>query len=181
MVITGAVLIACTTLTAGCGGSPSSTGTRSSASQASVQGPYAYARCMRAHGLSNFPDPHVVSHDGQTSVSQMLPQSAAAAPAFKSAQKACQHFQPTPQSGPGPGDQQHHKQVLLAFARCLRAHGLTGFPDPNAQGQLTLAMINAAGVDIHGPGFFTAAKACVGATHGAITLAQVAQAARGNH
>ncbi len=51
-----------------------------------------------------------------------------------------------------------------------------GFPDPTAQGQLTLAMIHAAGVDLQAPSLLTAAKACVGVTHGAITLAQVEQA-----
>lgn len=136
---------------------------------------------MREHGVSNFPDPHVVTHDGQTSVSQMAPQGAGAAPAFKSAMKACQHLEPGPQNGPGPGDRLQHKQVLLAFARCLRAHGVADFPDPTGQGQLTLSMINAAGVDLHAPGFFDAARACVGVTHGAITIAQVQQAVNGRH
>lgn len=136
---------------------------------------------MREHGVSNFPDPHVVSHDGATSVSQMVPQSAATTPGFKTAQKACQNLQPTPQNGPGPGEQQQHKQVLLVFARCLRAHGVSAFPDPNSQGQLTLTMISAAGVDLHAPSFLSAARSCVGVTHGAITMAQVVQAVSGHH
>ncbi len=50
------------------------------------------------------------------------------------------------------------------------------FPDPTTQGQLTLETIRAAGVDLQAPSFLTAAKVCVSATHGAITLAQVEQA-----
>jgi hypothetical protein len=46
---------------------------------------------------------------------------------------------------------------------------------------LTLQMMSAAGVDLKAPSFFTAAKACVRVTHGAITLAQVAQATNGPH
>ena len=179
--ITGAALIGCVVLVAGCGGSPSSTGAGSSASKASAQGPYAYSRCIREHGVTNFPDPHVVTHAGATSVSQMIPQSVAASPAFKSAQKACQHLQPSAQNGPGPDEGQQHKEVLLAFARCLRGHGVSDFPDPNGQGRLTLTMISAAGVDLHAPNFLTAARACVGVTHGAITMAQVAQAISGPH
>lgn len=180
--ITGAVLIGCTTLAAGCGGgSPSSTHASASTPRGPGQAAYAFARCMRTHGVSDFPDPQVVTSSGGGSVKQAVPAGAAASPAFKTAQKACQRFQPAPGSDGVPGNQEQRTQTLVSFARCLRAHGLTGFPDPNGQGQLTLAMINAAGVDVHGPAFVTAAKACVGVTHGAITLAQVAAAASGNH
>jgi hypothetical protein len=34
---------------------------------------------------------------------------------------------------------------ILAFAKCLRSHGVTNFPDPTSQGQLTLEMVNAVG------------------------------------
>ena len=76
----------------------------------------------------------------------------------------------------GPG-----KQVLLAFAHCLRAHGVTGFPDPSASGQLSIEMIKAAGVDIHTPAFLDTAKGCVRVTHGAITVAQLQTAINGHH
>jgi hypothetical protein len=87
---------------------------------------------------------------------------------------------PAQQNG-GSNDQGPHKQVLLAFAHCLRGHGIIGFPDPTAKGELSLEMINAAGVDIHAHSFFNAAKACVGVTHGAITMAQVSTAISGRH
>jgi hypothetical protein len=54
--------------------------------------------------------------------------------------------------------------VLLAFAHCLRDHGITGFPDPTAEGQLSQEMISAAGVDIHARSFVNAATGCVGVT-----------------
>jgi hypothetical protein len=98
----------------------------------------------------------------------------------RAAQKACQGIIPGPGSG-GSGNQGPSKQTFLAFARCLRNHGVSGFPDPNAQGQLTLQMINDARVDLKAPSFFTAAKVCVGVTHGAITLPDVARAVDGPH
>jgi hypothetical protein len=87
---------------------------------------------------------------------------------------------PAPGNG-GGSDQGPRKQVLLAFTHCLRAQGINGFPDPDASGQLTIEMISAAGVDIHTRGFSDAAKASVGVTHGAITMAQVATAIDGHH
>jgi hypothetical protein len=170
-------------LAAACGVSPAPT-TSTSGSLPNNPGAaaYKYASCMRGHGLSNFPDPHVTvaPGGGSVAVAQGIPAGAVASPKFRAAQKACQGIIPVPGSS-GSGNHGPSKQAFLAFARCLRGHGVSGFPDPDAQGQLTLSMISAAGVDLKAPSFFTAAKACVGVTHGAITLAQVAQAANGPH
>jgi hypothetical protein len=166
-------------LLAGCGsGSPTPATTQRSGDIAQMA--VAYAHCMQQHGVPNFPEPqvHTTPGGGSTGVSQVAPQSVVSSPAFKGAQKACVHLQPGPGSGPGPGGHGPGKQVFLAFARCLRAHGLESFPDPNAQGRITAAMISAAGVDIHGPGFLSTAKGCLGVTHGAITFAQIVAAVR---
>lgn len=164
---------------AGCGSqAPTRSGTANA--QTPAGGAYAYARCMRGHGVSGFPDPHVVTHPGSTSISQVAPAGLAASPAFKTAERACAHLQP----GPGSARPDRHgpsKPVLLAFARCLRAHGTSNFPDPGAQGQLTQEMIAGAGINIHSPAFFAAARACVGVTHGAITVAQVAALVNHSH
>jgi len=137
---------------------------------------------MRDHGVSGFPDPQVTTTPGGGSVGvrQAVPAGVGSSPKFQSAQKACQGILPPPGNG-GHASQGPSKQVFLAFARCLRKHGVSGFPDPNAQGQLTLQMISAAGVDLKGPSFLTAARACVGVTHGAITMADVARAVNGPH
>lgn len=37
-------------------------------------------------------------------------------------------------AGTGPGSGQTPYQQALAYARCMRAHGDPGFPDPNSQG-----------------------------------------------
>jgi hypothetical protein len=135
---------------------------------------------MRAHGVSDFPDPQVTTSPGQTSIRIAMRAVGKGSPQFKTAQQACQHLMPGPQNE-SPAQRQARAQALLAFARCLRSHGISNFPDPNSQGQLTIEMINAAGVDLHAPGLMTAGKACVGVTHGQITVADVERAINGPH
>ncbi len=152
----------------------------SSASKNPATAAFRFAACMRDHGVSSFPDPQVTTGPGHASIRQAVPASAGSSPRFKSAQKACRGIMPGPQNAnQAAAQQQAHKGDLLAFARCLRSHGMSGFPDPTSQGQLTLQMLSSAGVDIHTRTFLTAADACVGVTHGAITRAQVAQAVSG--
>jgi hypothetical protein len=170
---------------AGCGGSnpPTTNTTAQSSNQGNgADAAYRYAACMRQHGVPDFPDPKVTQHDGGTSIAMMVPKNDAAAPAFKTAQKDCQGILPPPQSPAQQAQLERERgQVLLAFARCLRSHGLPKFPDPNSQGQLSLQTVQAAGVDLHAPGVLTAARECVGVTHGQITMAQVEQAINGPH
>ena len=162
-------------LLAACGSSgPTGTTTGTSSPESPVQAAFKYAQCMRSHGVTGFPDPHVTTTQGSGEISQALPASAAAAPKFKSASKACAGIEPGP-GAKGPGSHGPNKQDLLAFAQCLRAHGISGFPDPNVQGRLNLQAISAAGVDYHSHTFEVAADSCVSVTHGAITAALVAQ------
>lgn len=173
-------IISVAVLAAACGSSPGSPNSgRSSNNPATAA--FRYASCIREHGVPSFPDPHVITTPGGNgaAVKQAVPASAGLSPKFTAAQKACRGILPAAVNGP-----EHHgpsKRVLLAFAQCLRGHGVSDFPDPNAQGQLTLEMINAAGVDVKAPSLLTAARACVGVTHGQITLAAVEQAINGPH
>jgi hypothetical protein len=135
---------------------------------------------MRSHGASDFPDPQVTTTANSVSVRQVVPAGEASSPAFKKASKACARLEPGAQ-GATPDHQGPSKAVLLAFARCLRAHGINNFPDPSASGQLSVSAIAADGVDVHSHGFFLAARACLGVTHGQITVAQVAELVNGSH
>jgi hypothetical protein len=173
---------------AGCGGStpPRATTTSGAAStpQNGIAAAYRYSRCMRSHGATGFPDPQVHQNGNSVSVMQRVPNALAHSPAFVAAQKACRGILPAPDNA-SPAVQAAHEraraQTLLAFARCLRSHGVPNFPDPSAQGQLPLSTVQAAGVDLQAPSLLTAAKACVGVTHGMITMAQVQQAVHGGH
>ncbi len=164
-------------LAAGCGskGPSATTGQSAQSSQQNgVNAAYAFSRCMRSHGLPSFPDPKVSVGQGHTAVGIAVNPSETGSPKFKSAQKACSRILPAPGSpAQQRAQQQAHKQIMLAFAQCIRAKGIQDFPDPNAQGQLPLPTITAAGVDIHSRQFLDAATGCVGVTHGAITAAQI--------
>jgi hypothetical protein len=138
---------------------------------------------MRDHGVTNFPDPKVSNPGpGQTAIAMVAPATLSKSPRFKTAFTACRGIMPKPANS-NPAQlaqvQQARKHDLLAFARCLRAHGLTNFPDPTSQGQLTLEMVHNAGVDLHAPDVLPAARACVGVTNGAITWADVERAING--
>jgi hypothetical protein len=176
------IAIAAGLTVAGCGsGSPPHNSTASHPSFQNVAaGAYRFAECMRAHGVTNFPDPHVSSGGGQESVAVSLPpKGSVRAPVFRAANRACRGILPIPQNASPAqqaAEQQRHREVLLAFATCMRSHGIIDFPDPSANGQLTLEEVRAAGVDLQAPSTRTAGLACVGVTHGAITAAAVERA-----
>lgn len=111
--------LTCAAVIAACGsaGKPAGTGAGG--------GPLlAYARCIRAHGVPNFPDP---SPTGGLIISDDIdPQS----PAFRSAQRACNQLA---QSGRGQTDASESRKLqLLSLARCMRTHGVPNFPDPTS-------------------------------------------------
>jgi len=171
-------------LIAGCGGNSPST---SSATGAAANGKpgadaYQFANCMRSHGVSSFPDPVVKVSGNSASVAIRITPTIANSPSFKTAQKACSHILPGPNgNGSSPAEQQARTRALLAFAQCLRTHGFPHFPDPNAQGDLSLQTVAAAGIDIHTPALLTAGKTCASVTHGQITPAMVVRAINGPH
>lgn len=168
---------------AGCGSSnekPNSSETSQSQSgQSFASAAYKYAACIRSHGVPNFPNPQVHNGPGSHGISQAVPAGVGTSPKFAAAQKACKGLMPGPEgeSAAQHSAHQHARaNAMLAFAQCLRAHGLPSFPDPTAQGQISPTTIRAAGVDLQAPSFLTAAKACVGSTHGLITLADIQEA-----
>jgi hypothetical protein len=136
--------LACVTLAlVGCGGSSSSprvahlspaktassasseTGGSSPESTANPgQAMLTYAKCMRASGVSNFPDP---TAGGSFRMSAGLDRSS---PAFKAAQAKCHKLMPGGGIGSGPPPSAQTLAKMLNIARCMRQHGVYNFPDP---------------------------------------------------
>jgi hypothetical protein len=91
-------------------------------------GPLAFAECMRANGVPDFPDPN----PGRGGVFQMPAGANPAAPAFRAAQAKCRKFMGG--GPPGPGSTTHPSARTMAMLRkiavCMRAHGVPQFPDP---------------------------------------------------
>ncbi|HEY3924396.1 MAG TPA: hypothetical protein VGL75_07530 [Acidothermaceae bacterium] len=97
---------------------------------------------MRAHGLANFPDPAVAT-DGPAAGQAILDKSV-----FKSysdgvvnlALSACRSELERAglASGQSSAITPQESQARLALARCIRAHGVPNFPDPNpTTGEIT--------------------------------------------
>ena len=173
---------ACSLLAAGCGGGGSSgvasvasstTATTTTAATTTQHGLLAFSQCMRSNGMPNFPDPQRFVGGN---VKLTLHQFEAGSPQFQAAVNACNHLLPT-NGGSGSQEtaQQQRTQLAdgLSFARCMRSHGVGRFPDPTAQGDLTVEMVQAQGIDLHSPAVLRAVQACLPASHGVLTPAKV--------
>lgn len=122
-----AVVACLATFAAACSGSASPS-PASSAFAASL----AFAQCMRNHGYPRFPGPDSVGNFNLTGIDLNTPRG-------RSAVAAC-----TSQAAPSNPGQQNAQALSqgLKFARCMRAHGVTNFPDPNPDGQNSFAASN---------------------------------------
>jgi hypothetical protein len=116
--------------TTGATSASNGTSTHSSARQSGVL----YAACMRAHGVSNFPDSAVSVTNGQ--VEFAIRGGLKSEPRFASASKACQQDLPNPSGTPA---KQANIQEELSLANCMRSHGISNFPDPLPGGGFNIA------------------------------------------
>ena len=138
----------------------------------------AYSQCMRSNGVANFPDPQAL---GGGSFKLHVQRDAISNPRFQAASSACKHLLPAVgQVGSGQEETAQQQRIRLAdelsFARCIRRHGYARFPDPTAQGVLTVAMVQAQGIDVHSPAALKAVQECLPASHGWLTPAKARQA-----
>jgi hypothetical protein len=88
-----------------------------------------FSACMRKHGVPNFPDPNgqgvIEIHSGMG----IDPGS----PTYNAARTVCEKLLPNG-GQPTPAQQAQRQQQMLAFSKCMRAHGLKDFPDPTSGG-----------------------------------------------
>jgi hypothetical protein len=116
-----AVLMVSALAIAGCGSS--TTSITATAGSPELQ----FARCMRAHGMPNFPDP-TVSGGHPTII--LGPAVNPKSPAFRAAQPACGPLPAGLLGGPIRPVSEARKLAMLRLAQCMRAHGIQDFPDP---------------------------------------------------
>jgi hypothetical protein len=139
------VLAACSSTNTTAGGDSSST---SSAYAKAL----AYAQCIRAHGIPDYPDPNSKGQFVAQNGSNLPHVSSGVADAVA---RACQKLQPP--SMPGPqGQQGGNTSQGLRFTACMRSHGEPNFPDPNPNGSFTLPP----GMNAESPQFQNAAEHC---------------------
>jgi hypothetical protein len=142
-----------TTTTGSAPSRPTPTTSARLAPNAALASALAYSRCMRSHGVPNFPDPDA---QGQ------FPPFHTAVPKQISAagDDACKHLL---SSAGSTGTSQNRAEKLafaLNVARCLRAHGFPNFPDPTVSSQGTSQSLSGAGIDPDSPQFQAAETAC---------------------
>jgi hypothetical protein len=137
-----AVVAMVAVVSAGCGGTHSSGGT-STASPAGSTGTGSsggnstaitrkkavkFAECMRANGVSAFPDPGAsgeLTIDAVANGSSLDTSSAA----FEQAMSACKDLEPPGFTGHERNAQE--QEGALRFAQCIRDNGVKDFPDPD--------------------------------------------------
>ena len=123
-----------------------------------------YAQCMRDQGI-DFPDPSM-SADGGVVIGPRQgagngPPSEADMQEFESADEECRHILEAVEDEmprPDPQQEAEMRDEALAFAECMRDHGID-FPDPQFEdgGGMTMAL---EGVDPEDPAFQRAQEAC---------------------
>jgi hypothetical protein len=92
------------------------------------EGALRYTQCMRDHGVQ-MDDPQVEGN--RISYGEIKETDQAK---LQAAEQACQQYKPgSHQNGAPPTEK---IELLRQMARCMRAHGVENFPDPDASGKM---------------------------------------------
>ena len=162
------VLAGCALTLAACGGSGASGYHNPHYPYGAPNVPNSISRCMRANGVSGFPDPREGPNGGgvgfpgglmvTSSGSMVVMGTPFSGPALLHAEKVCKEY--LPPGGPGPVVSESQKLQALANAACMRMHGLPNFPDPTfgPGGGINLGL--GPGLNPQSPAFKHAATAC---------------------
>ena len=116
-----------------------------------------FAKCMRANGVSSFPDPNssgVFTFGSSSGIDPRTTQ-------FHSAMQKCRKDLPTPHFT--PAQLAAAKAAALRFSQCMRSHGVTNYPDPQfGSGGPAAVQIggSGSGLDPSSPSFQRAMQAC---------------------
>lgn len=91
--------------------------------------PLKFSQCMRAHGITWFPDPTA----GKMSVA--IPKGTDMKK-MEAAQEACKQYAPNGGNAPKPSAEE--LQRSRDMAKCMRENGVPNFPDPNPDGSIQI-------------------------------------------
>jgi hypothetical protein len=92
-----------------------------------------FAQCMRSNGVSNFPDPDA---SGQLTIEAVMNGSGVNtnSSVYTQAFSACRRLEPAGFTGSTRSPLQ--QEAALRFAQCVRANGVSDFPDPTPSSPL---------------------------------------------
>ena len=118
---------------AGCGSASAGGGNHGNSTSTARDKAVKFAECMRNNGVSGFPDPNA---SGQLTIDAVANGSSIDTnrATFKQAMSACKELQPPGFTGAKVTPSQ--RTARLAFAQCVRDHGVPDFPDPTPNGPL---------------------------------------------
>lgn len=142
-------------LAAACGSGSAGSGARPSRL---YQQSLTYSRCMRAHGVPDFPILKQAA-DGSLVHPVSPPAGMLTAPRYDAAFRACLHLAVI--GGRSRARYQATALNALKQAECMRAHGVTNYPSPGTlDGGIHAPDFTAIGLDPHTLQFQAAGKAC---------------------
>lgn len=163
--IAGSALAACATTqtapgVAGIGSTTSTTAPASAPSAFSVHAQLQFARCMRRHGVPQFPDPG--AHGGFLGAlarAQSQQHLNLHSPTFRAALRSCRKYEPAAHLSPAQRAAQNASGI--AYSQCMRRHGVPSFPDPRP-GPIGGEVIDLrpAHIDPTSPAYVAAERAC---------------------
>jgi hypothetical protein len=116
---------------ASAGKKPSASAGPSTSASEDPDAPLKYAKCMREHGMTWFPDPAT----GSGAQSLSIPQGTDPKK-FDAAQEACKKFMPDGGEIHKPTGEEI--QQVRDMAKCMRENGVPNFPDPKPNGELAI-------------------------------------------
>ena len=139
----------------------SSTTSKPTAEPPTQRSMLAFAKCMRAHGVPNFPDPKPPGQIPTVHATQPAPAGGFTAnpnsPAYQAASNDCRPLADMSPVTPAQANQMTASQ--LKFSVCMRTHGVPNFPDPTSTGEIgSNGAIS--GVNQDSPAFQSAEKTC---------------------
>jgi len=159
--LAGCGLLAAALLLAACGGSSASP---KPSSASAADNALKFSRCMREHGVKNFPNPEVSGNRVSLRIKPGPGGVEASPQLMQSAQSACKHFQPAEQTNVSPQEKVARQEAVLKFAKCMRGRGIDVHASATGGGvQIQIHPGSAgAGPNPESPAFQAAQKACQG-------------------
>jgi hypothetical protein len=155
-----------TLIAAACGGS--SAGANTFAPGSTYAQALAFAKCMHANGVPQFPDPDSQGNFNNAQIEALQDNSQA-----DNAIHQCRSVLPNADTGLTVQQiqamQQQNLRNAVKAAHCMRAHGITNFPDPDGTTQASgvnwqpvMSAIQAGGLSLNTPSYEAAFMTCNG-------------------
>jgi hypothetical protein len=118
-----------------------------------------FSRCMREHGIKNFPDPEAVG--GGERLTFKAGPGGPSPQTMEAAQKACRRFADANRKKLSPQERVQREEQVNRFARCMREHGIDIHTSTAGGGvQIQIHPGAGGGPNPESPSFQRAQKAC---------------------